>query len=112
MDKTTLAVLVAIGMSCFGISGDYFIKLASNEERPLASYSFWLGALLYASTAFAWVFLMRYLKLATIGVVYSVSMIVLLALMGAIFFEEKLSRTEMVGIVLAVAAILLLSRGE
>jgi len=111
MDKTTTAaVLVAIGMSCFGISGDYFLKLASSEEQPLLSKTFWLGAFLYATTAFAWVFLMRYLKLATIGVVYSVSMIVLLTLMGAIFFDEQLNRYEMAGVVLAVASIVLLSR--
>jgi small multidrug resistance pump len=69
-----------------------------------------VGLLLYASTAFAWVYLMRYLKLATIGVIYSVCMILLLTGMGVLFFDEKLNRYEVAGIVLAIGSILLLSR--
>jgi multidrug transporter EmrE-like cation transporter len=110
MSRTTLAILVAAAMSCFGILGDYFLKLASDEPRPLGTKSFLVGLVLYASTAFAWVFLMRHLKLATIGVVYSVCMILLLTGMGVLFFHESLNRYEVAGIVLAVASILLLSR--
>ena len=65
---------------------------------------------LYASTAFAGVCVMRHLKLDTIGVINSVSMVLLLAAMGVFFFEEPLSRTEVVGIVLAIAALFLLAR--
>src|SRR5262245_7966269 len=72
MSDTTSAILVAAAMSGVGIVGDYFLKRASQEERPLATWPFLVGLVLYASTAFAWVFLMRYLKLATIGVIYSV----------------------------------------
>jgi hypothetical protein len=57
--------------------------------------SFLAGRVLYGSTAFAWVFVMRHLELATIGVIYSVSMVLLLAGMGILFFEDSLSRTEM-----------------
>jgi multidrug transporter EmrE-like cation transporter len=110
MDKTTLAILVAAVMSCVGIVGDYFLKLASKEERPVATKAFLVGLLLYSSTAFAWVYVMQHLKLATIGVVYSVCMILLLAGMGVIFFGESLNRYEIAGIVLALAAIVLLSR--
>jgi drug/metabolite transporter (DMT)-like permease len=53
---------------------------------------------------------MRHLKLATIGVIYSVSMVLLLAGMGVLFFGETLSRAEVVGIVLAVVALFLLAR--
>jgi multidrug transporter EmrE-like cation transporter len=109
MDKT-LAIVVAAGMSCVGILGDYFLKRASQEERPLATRAFAVGLVLYATTAFAWVYLMRYLKLATIGVVYSVCMILLLAGMGVLFFGESLNRYEVAGIILALAAIVLLSR--
>jgi drug/metabolite transporter (DMT)-like permease len=110
MNRTALAILVAAAMSCFGILGDYFLKLASQEKQPLLTRAFPVGLVLYASTAFAWVYLMRHLKLATIGVVYSVCMILLLTAMGVLFFHESLSRWEVVGIVLALASILLLSR--
>ncbi len=110
MNPTTTALLVAVAMSCFGILGDYFLKRASATEVPLLSSWFLVGVLLYASTAFAWVYLMRYLKLATIGVVYSVCMIVLLAGMGVVFFDETLNRYEVAGIGLAIVSIFLLSR--
>ena len=77
-DMRTLAILITIGFSCLGVLGDYFLKLASGSERPLRSGWFLVGFAVYASTAFGWVFVMRHLKLATISVVYSVSMILLL----------------------------------
>ena len=110
MSPTTWAVSVAIAMSCFGIVGDYFLKRASGLEKPLLTRWFVLGLILYASTAFAWVYVMRHLKLATIGVIYSVCMILLLTAMGVFQFGESLNRFEAAGIVLAIASILLLSR--
>ena len=78
MGKTTLAVLVTVAFSLVGVLGDYFLKLASAREQPLLTGLFYLGFALYASTAFGWVFVMRHLKLATISVLYSVSMVLLL----------------------------------
>jgi drug/metabolite transporter (DMT)-like permease len=111
MDRPVIAVVVAVVMSGVGIAGDYFLKRASERQGPLATGWFLAGLVLYASTAFAWVFVMRHIKLATIGVIYSVSMVLLLAGMGVLFFEESLSRTEVAGIALAVAALFLLARG-
>ena len=68
------------------------------------------GSVLYASTAVAWTFVMRHLTLATIGVIYAMCMILLLALMGVVVFDEPLHRSEIVGIVLALAALILLAR--
>ncbi len=110
MDKTTLAALVAAVMSAVGILGDYFLKRASDDENPLLSRFFWVGLAFYASTAFAWVFVMRHLKLATIGVIYSVCMIMMLTAMGVLFFNETLSRTEMIGVALALTSVILLAR--
>jgi len=110
VDKTTVMVIVAAAMSAVGIVGDYFLKRASGEASPLMTGSFGIGLVLYSSTAFAWVYVMRHLKLATIGVVYSVCMILMLAAMGVFFFGETLDRYEVLGIVLAVGAIALLAR--
>jgi multidrug transporter EmrE-like cation transporter len=109
MDKAALAVVAAVVMSGVGIAGDYFLKRASERDRPLATADFLVGLVLYASTAFAWVFVMRHLKLATIGVIYSVSMVLLLAGMGVLFFGESLSRSEVAGIALAIASLVLLA---
>jgi drug/metabolite transporter (DMT)-like permease len=71
---------------------------------------FYLGFSLYASTAFGWVFVMKHLKLATIGVVYSISMMLLLTAVGVMFFRESLNAYEVLGLILAIASLVLLIR--
>lgn len=110
MEKTTLAILVTIGFSMLGVIGDYFLKLASAESVWFKSKWFYVGFAIYASTAFGWVFVMKHLKLATIGVVYSVSMILLLSVIGVVGFRESLSAYEIVGILMAIGSLVLLVR--
>ena len=110
MEMTTFAVLVTLAFSVIGVVGDYFLKLASTREQPLRTGWFYLGFALYASTAFGWVFVMRHLKLATISVLYSVSVILMLTAIGVVLFRESLNHFEMAGIVLAVASLVLLIR--
>src|SRR5438309_5920571 len=108
MGTKTFAVLVTIAFSMIGVLGDYFLKLASTREQPLTTGWFYVGFALYASTAFGWVFVMRHLKLATISVLYSVSVILLLTAVGVVMFRESLNYFELAGIVLAIAALVLL----
>ena len=110
MGTKTIAVLVTFAFSVIGVVGDYFLKLASAREQPLRTGWFYLGFVLYASTAFGWVFVMRYLKLATIGVLYSVALVLLLTVIGVVLFRESLSYFEVAGIILAVASLVLLVR--
>jgi len=110
MGTRAIAVLVTIAFSVVGVVGDYFLKLASAHEQPLRTWSFYLGFVLYASTAFGWVFVMKSLKLATISVLYSVSMVLLLTAVGMVLFRESLNLLELTGIVLAVASLVLLIR--
>jgi drug/metabolite transporter (DMT)-like permease len=104
------AVAVTIAFSVIGVIGDYFLKLASARDQPLRTGWFYVGFILYASTAFGWVFVMKYLKLATISVLYSVSMVLLLTTVGAVMFRETLNSFELAGIALAVASLVLLMR--
>jgi drug/metabolite transporter (DMT)-like permease len=110
MGTSTIAVLVTVAFSMVGVLGDYFLKLASAREQPLATGWFYLGFALYASTAFGWVFVMRHLKLATISVLYSVSMVLLLTAVGLVLFGESLNYYELAGIVFALASLVLLMR--
>lgn len=105
-----LAVLVTIAFSLVGVCGDYFLKLASGEPQALRSKWFAIGFAVYASTAFGWVFVMQRLKLATIGVVYSVSMVLLLTAVGIVFFRESVSAYEVAGIAMAIGSLVLLIR--
>ncbi|HEX4000265.1 MAG TPA: hypothetical protein VHX65_17065 [Pirellulales bacterium] len=110
MDSKSFAVLVTIAFSVVGVLGDYFLKLASREEHSFRAPWFYAGFAVYASTAFGWLFVMKHLKLATISVVYSVSMVVLLTAIGAGFFHESLSYTEIAGLLMAIGALALLTR--
>ena len=47
---------------------------------------------------------------ATIGVLYSVSMILLLTAIGVVFFRETLNYYEIAGLVMAIASLVLLMR--
>ena len=110
MSRHSMAILVTIGFSAVGVIGDYFLKLASQHVTPLRSVPFYVGFVVYASTAFGWVFVMKHLKLSTVGVVYSVSMIVLLMALGWIWFGESLGPREVAGLILAIASLYLLMR--
>ena len=110
IEKNSLAVVVTIAFSLLGVLGDYFLKLAALQENSLSTSWFYIGFVLYASTAFGWVFVMKHLKLATIGVVYSVSIVLLLTAIGVVFFRESLNYYEIAGLVMAIASLILLVR--
>ena len=110
MENKALAVAVTLAFSVVGVLGDYFLKLASREENSLRTPAFYVGFALYASTAFGWVFVMKHLKLATISVVYSVSMVVLLTAVGVVAFRESLNYAEVAGLVMAIGSLVLLVR--
>jgi drug/metabolite transporter (DMT)-like permease len=110
MDSKTLAVVVTVAFSVVGVLGDYFLKLASREENSLRTPWFYVGFALYAATAFGWVFVMKHLKLGTISVLYSVSMVVLLTAVGVVIFREALSYYEVAGLLMAIGALILLVR--
>lgn len=110
MTDKTLAILVTIAFSMFGVLGDYFLKLASAHDNVFKTPSFYVGFTVYASTAFGWVFVMKHLKLGTISVVYSISMVLLLTTIGVVFFRESLKGAEIVGLLMAVGSLILLVR--
>lgn len=110
MDKTSLAIVVTIAFSIVGVLGDYFLKLASANENALHTKWFYIGFALYASTAFGWVFVMKYLKLGTISVVYSISMVLLLTGIGVVIFGETLNYYEIAGLMMAIGSLILLVR--
>jgi len=108
--KNMLPIVVTVAFSVVGVLGDYLLKLASAHKNPFHSRWFYVGFAVYASTALGWVFVMRHLKLATIGVVYSISMILLLTTIGVAVFKEPLNAYEVVGLILALVSLVLLVR--
>ena len=86
------------------------LKLASLEKSALPNRWFLIGCAFYLLSAVGGVDALRYLKLATAGVVDSAATVLFLALLGVLVFGESLNRYELAGMVLAVAPIGLLWR--
>lgn len=104
-----MSVYLAIGLSLAGVIGDYFLKLASESSTPYSSKEFAVGFVVYSSVAVGWVFVFQYLKLAAVGVIYGTSTTLFLVCAGLIY-GERLSITECLGVLLGIAAIVLMGR--
>lgn len=64
--------------------------------------------MIYGLTAIGWVFVMKSMKLSTLGAIYGISCITILALVSVFVFHEKISAIEVAGIFLGIAAIVIL----
>jgi multidrug transporter EmrE-like cation transporter len=105
------ASLIIVGLSLVGVLGDYFIKLSGNNaERYVDLKWFIVGLIVYSSTAIGWFFVMKHIKLSTLGVIYGVTTVVALTAVGIFFFKEHLNTYEIIGIIAGVSSIILLSR--
>jgi len=102
--------ILIVALAALTVLADYFLKISSLEVRPFQTKSFLFGAILYAVSAFGWVIMFRHTKMSTIGVIYSLSTVLMLAVLGVFLFNESLNQYEVTGIAFAVASIVLLSR--
>jgi len=110
IDKIFWVFFIGILLSLITVLGDAFIKHASLQD----AFSGWrwlvLGAIVQSLTVLGWFFLMRDAKLSTLGVLYSVSVVIFLTLVSVFYFKEKITAMEIVGIALAIISLGLLSR--
>lgn len=112
MSPILTAFLIGIGLSVMTVLADVFIKHASLKNAFSGWKMLLLGAIIYGLTAFGWFFVMRKIKLSTLGVLYGVSCIVLLTLVSVFYFREKITFLELFGILLGIASLVILSRFE
>lgn len=105
-----MPIIIVIGLGAVGVLGDYFIKLAGNGSQYISYGPFFIGMFIYAATAVGWFYVMKHIKLEDIGIYYSLTTIILLAIVGAFFFKEQLTAIDITGIVLGVISIVILSR--
>lgn len=110
MEKIIIAVIIIIILSLVGVVGDFFIKLASNEQSSFKTKWFFVGMLIYALTAFGWVVVMKNIKLSTLGVFYALFTVLFLVLLGIFYFKEKLNYYEIAGIITGIISIILLGK--
>ncbi len=110
MNTILIAFLIGIGLSAITVLADAFIKHASLQNAFSGWQMLILGAIIYGLTAFGWFFVMRKLKLSTLGVLYGVSVIIILTLVSVFYFKERINSMEMFGIALAIISLIILSR--
>lgn len=104
-------IIISVILLCLiSVAGDCVLKIASEQNKPIFNRYFLLGYLLYSSTVFFWVWLFKYINLANLGVIYCATTLILLTLSGVLLFHERLTPTEMMGVVFAGASIFFLSR--
>jgi small multidrug resistance pump len=110
MVRTHVAIVLAVLVSICGIGADSLLKAASKHQYPLTTLWFAAAILLTLLFALGWLVLMRHMKLATAGAFYAVVSTFLLAIIGVIFFDERLSASEVTGLGMSMCSVLLLSR--
>lgn len=109
MNKIFLSIIITVFLSLVGVAGDFFIKLSGSGKKFIDLKWFILGLIIYSLTAFGWFFVMKNIKLSTLGVIYAISTILFLLLISIFYFKESLNIYEIVGMLLAIVSILLLS---
>jgi small multidrug resistance pump len=102
--------IIAVGLALVSVGADSILKLSTESTGKNLIIFFILGLIIYGSTAFGWFFVIKHIDLSTLGVYYSVSTVLFLALVGVFYFKEQINTPEIIGIALAVTSILLLGR--
>jgi drug/metabolite transporter (DMT)-like permease len=110
MNAILIAFLIGIGLSAITVLADALIKHSSLQNAFSGWQMLILGAIIYGLTAFGWFFVMRKIKLSTLGVLYGVSCIILLTLVSVFYFKEKITSLELFGILLGLVSLIILSR--
>ncbi|WP_228028678.1 EamA family transporter [Donghicola mangrovi] len=96
--------------TCVIIAGDYYFKLAIEDGDTLLSGRALLGVALYAASAALWFASMRFITLAQVGVAASIFTLLALTALGHVFFQEKIAHRDVIGISLAIGAVLVMAR--
>lgn len=102
-------LLIVMLLSGVTVIADYFLKRASLHASPFSNYAFIIGITIYILSAFAWVWAMPYMDLAILGACYSVTVALLLAVVGVFYFGETLRPRDFAGLVLGTGSLILLN---
>ncbi len=104
--KTTL---ITIGLTLILVIADFLIKKATLVKGNYSVLLMVIAVILYGLSPIGWYWVMTKYKLLSIGAIYSVLTVVLLTIIGLVFFNEKVSVREVIGLCLAVVSLILLT---
>ena len=103
--------LVVVALSLVGVCADALLKLATQAtSRSTTLWYVIASVVVYCSTIFGWFYVIKFLKLSTIGIWYAISTVLFLTLIGIFHFGEELTAREVVGLISAIAALILLTK--
>ncbi len=106
-----LTSLIIVGLSLIGVLGDYFIKVSGNHPTKNIDIGYFIiGFITFSITSIGWFFVMKHIKLSTLGVIYGVTTILALTLIGTLVFKENLNTYEIIGLLMGISSIILLVR--
>lgn len=110
MNKAFISILFIVIATLIGVGGDMLIKQAA-LQRQFSGWP-WLvgGAVVYGLTAFVWFFVFRYEKVSIIGALYSITIALILFLLGVFFYKEKVTPWEVAGLVMGITSLIILFR--
>ena len=100
----TLTTL-AVGLE---IAGDIFFKKWTIENKPVL---IWAGLAIYSIGTLFWALSLKYEMLSKAISIFTILNLVIVVLVGMIFFKENVSLVSKIGIVLGIISIVLIERG-
>lgn len=110
MLQVTAGYALAMGCALIVIIGDTLIKMAADNGHTITSPHLAAGCALYAVSAIAWFWAMQYVTLAQGAVAFGMFSLIALAVIGAVMFKEPIQTRELLGMICAILAMLLMIR--
>jgi multidrug transporter EmrE-like cation transporter len=98
-------LLLILSATAFEIIGDVFFKHWAQVDKNIF---LWIGFVLYATGILFWAASLKYDLLSKAISVLTVLNLIIVVLVGALFFKERLSWIAILGIVLGIISVILL----
>ncbi|OGH84995.1 MAG: hypothetical protein A2493_02710 [Candidatus Magasanikbacteria bacterium RIFOXYC12_FULL_33_11] len=105
--KILFWILVSTG-AVLEIIGDIFFKKWSIENKSIL---IWIGFLVYFAGTVFWAFSLKYEVLSKSISIFTILNLVILTLVGVIFFKEDISFLSKIGILLGIVSIIFIELG-
>ncbi|MDO8529374.1 MAG: SMR family transporter [bacterium] len=102
--KYTFFILIAMAI-IFEIAGDVLFKKWSLGNKNTFLY---IGLLIYATGTVFWAFSLKYEQLSKAISVFTIVNLIVISLIGILFFKEDISFTNKIGIGLGILSIALI----
>ncbi len=105
--KILFWILVSLGV-IFEIIGDVFFKKWAINSKPTIM---WIGFIIYIIGGLFWAYSLKYEMLSRAVSIFTILNLIIVSLVGIIFFKENVSVITKFGIILGIISIALIEQG-